>query len=92
MVPLQKELVALEKELSSIETQRKKYFKLYETGNVDDDLFVERLNELRVKHDQFSHRKLEAERQLADSTSEPIPGARSKASNSSSIQNYKSIF
>ncbi|WP_409340840.1 hypothetical protein [Paenibacillus sp. MBLB4367] len=73
VVPLQKELAAIEKELESIERQRKKYFKLYEASDVDDDLFVERLNELKQQQEQFTQRKAEAERQLADSTSDPIP-------------------
>ena len=73
VAPLQKELAAIEKEMSSIESQRKRFFKLFETGNVDDDLFVERLSELKVQHEQLARRKTEAEQQLADNTSDPIP-------------------
>jgi len=73
VTPLQKELAAIEKEMSSIESQRKRFFKLFETGNVDDGLFVERLSELKVQHEQLARRKTEAERQLADSTSDPVP-------------------
>lgn len=73
IAPLQKELAAIEKEMSSIESQRKRFFKLFETGNVDDDLFVERLSELKVQHEQLARRKTEAEQQLADNTSDPIP-------------------
>jgi site-specific DNA recombinase len=73
VVPLQKELAAIEKELESIERQRKKYFKLYEASDVDDDLFVTRLNELKQQQEQFTRRKAEVVRQLADSTSDPIP-------------------
>ena len=51
--PLQKELTAFEKELASIESQRKKYFKLYETDAVDDDLFVERLSELKKNNNRL---------------------------------------
>ncbi|QHW32237.1 hypothetical protein GZH47_16460 [Paenibacillus rhizovicinus] len=71
--PLQKELAAIEKELASVESQRKRFFKLFETSGVDDDLFVERLSELKVQHEQLTRRKSEAERHLADSTSAPVP-------------------
>lgn len=71
--PLQKELAAFEKELASIESQRKKYFKLYKTDAVDDDLFVERLSELKEKQEQIARLRAETERQLEDSTSDPIP-------------------
>ncbi len=71
--PLQKELTAFEKELASIESQRKKYFKLYETDAVDDDLFVERLSELKEKQEQIARLREQTERQLADNTSDPIP-------------------
>lgn len=71
--PLQKELTAFEKELASIESQRKKYFKLYETDAVDDNLFVERLSELKEKQEQIARLREQTERQLADNTSDPIP-------------------
>jgi hypothetical protein len=73
VTPLQKELAAIDKELASIENQRKRFFKLFEAGNVDDDLFVDRLTELKVQHEQLARRNAEAERQLADSTSDPVP-------------------
>lgn len=73
VIPLQKELAAIEKELASVESQRKRFFKLFEVGNVDDELFVERLTELKAQHEQLSRRKTEAERQFSDSTSDPIP-------------------
>lgn len=73
VAPLQKELAAIDKELATIESQRKRFFKLFETSGVDDDLFVERLSELKVQHEQLTRRKAEAERQLADSTSDPVP-------------------
>ncbi|MDQ0113211.1 site-specific DNA recombinase [Paenibacillus harenae] len=73
VTPLQKELTAIDKELTAVESQRKRFYKLFETGNVDDDLFVERLTELKAQHEQLTRRKAEAERQLADSTSDPIP-------------------
>lgn len=73
VAPLQKELVAIEKELASVDSQRKRFFKLIETSGVDDDLFVERLSELKGQHEQLARCKTEAEPQLADSTSAPIP-------------------
>ena len=53
--------------------KRKKYFKLYETDAVDDDLFVERLSELKEKQEQIARLREQTERQLADNTSDPIP-------------------
>ncbi|RAV00163.1 recombinase family protein [Paenibacillus sp. YN15] len=73
VAPLQKELAAIDKELASIESQRKRFFKLFEASTVDDDLFVERLGELKAQHEQLERRRTEAQRQLADSTSNPIP-------------------
>ncbi|XEC95067.1 hypothetical protein AB6A23_00270 [Paenibacillus tarimensis] len=73
VAPLQKELAAIEKELATIESQRKRFFKLFETSGVDDDLFVERLSELKVLHVQLTRRKAEAERLLADNWSDPVP-------------------
>lgn len=73
VTPLQKELAAIDKELASIESQRKRFFKLFEASTVDDDLFVERLGELKAQHEQLERRRTEAQRQLADSTSDPIP-------------------
>lgn len=49
------------------------YFKLYETDSVDDDLFVERLSDLKEKQEQIARLRAETERQLSDSTSDPIP-------------------
>ncbi|WP_029192400.1 hypothetical protein [Paenibacillus harenae] len=73
VAPLQKELTAIDKELATIESQRKRFFKLFETSGVDDDLFIERLSELKVQHEQLTRRKAEAELQLADNTSDPVP-------------------
>jgi len=73
VAPLQKELAAIDKELATIESQRRRFFRLFETSGVDDDLFVERLSELKVQHEQLTRRKGEAELQLADSTSDPVP-------------------
>ncbi|MHA6481648.1 recombinase family protein [Paenibacillus sp. strain BS8-2] len=73
VAPLQKELTAIDKELATIESQRKRFFKLFETSGVDDDLFVERLSELKVQHEQLTRRKAEVERQLTDNTSDPVP-------------------
>jgi site-specific DNA recombinase len=73
VAPLQKELTAIEKELVAIESQHKRFFKLFETSGVEDDLFVERLSELKVQHKHLARRKTEAEQQLADSTSDPVP-------------------
>ena len=73
IAPLQKELAAINKELAKIESQRKRFFKLFESSGVDDDLFVERLSELKVQRDQLERRKAEAEQQLADSMSDPVP-------------------
>jgi site-specific DNA recombinase len=73
VTPLQKEVAAIEKEMTVIENQRKRYLKLFEIGNVEDDLFVERLTELKSKHDKLAQRKAQAEEQLRNNTSAPIP-------------------
>lgn len=73
VVPLQKEVAAIDKELKTIEAQRNKYFKLYESDAVDNDFLLGRLNELKAKHDVLTRRKSEAERQLADNVAEPVP-------------------
>ncbi|TDF88857.1 recombinase family protein [Paenibacillus piri] len=73
VAPLQKELTAIDKELASIESQRQRFFKLFESSGVDDDLFVERLSEMKIQHEQLTRRRAEAERQLADNTSDPVP-------------------
>ncbi|RNB62017.1 recombinase family protein [Brevibacillus gelatini] len=72
VLPLQKEIAALDKELKTLESQKQKYFKLYESDAIDNDFLVERLNELKAKFDQFAQRKREAERQLETNTSSPI--------------------
>ncbi|NEW09741.1 recombinase family protein [Paenibacillus sp. SYP-B3998] len=73
VAPLHKELAAIEKELAAVDSQRKRFYKLFEMNGVDDELFVERLSELKVQQEQLSRRKAEAERQLLDSTSDPVP-------------------
>lgn len=39
--------------MATIESQRKRFFKHFETSGVDDDLFIERLSELKVHHEQL---------------------------------------
>jgi site-specific DNA recombinase len=73
IAPLQKEVETIEKELKTLDSQKKKYFKLYESDAVDNNFLIERLNELKHKHDVLYQRKSEAERQLDASTSEPVP-------------------
>ncbi|MDH6429057.1 MULTISPECIES: recombinase family protein [unclassified Paenibacillus] len=71
--PLQKEIEALDKEMTNLEGQRKRYMKLFETGNLDDDIFVERVTELKSEHTKLARRKAEAEDELRGNTSAPIP-------------------
>ncbi|WP_187274439.1 recombinase family protein [Paenibacillus sp. N3.4] len=73
VVPLQKEVEAIGKELKTLDSQKQKYFKLYESDVVDNNFLIERLNELKQKHDALYLRKTEAENQLNDSISEPVP-------------------
>ncbi|SED13024.1 recombinase family protein [Paenibacillus sp. GP183] len=73
LAPLQKEVEAIDKELKTIEAQRNKYFKLYESDAVDNEFLLGRLNELKAKHDVLSRRKSEVQQQLEENVSEPIP-------------------
>lgn len=54
-------------------SQRKWFFKHLESSGFDDELFVERLSELKAQRDQLERRKTEAEGQLADSMSDHVP-------------------
>lgn|GEM_PF-6989451 len=71
--PLQKGIEALDKEMTTLENQRKRYTKLFETGTLDDDIFVERVTELKNEQVKLAHRKTEAEDELRGNTSAPIP-------------------
>ncbi|MGO0062792.1 hypothetical protein ACTID9_22680 [Brevibacillus fluminis] len=73
VTPLQKEIVLLEKELKTLDTQKQKYFKLYESDTIDNDFLLERLYELKGKYNTFTQRKREAERQLESNSSTPLP-------------------
>lgn len=64
VAPLQKELAAIERELKTLDSQKQRYFALYESDTIDNDILVERINELKSKYDLLANRKSEAERQL----------------------------
>jgi site-specific DNA recombinase len=49
--PLQKELAAIERELKTLDSQKQRYFALYESDTIDNDMLVERINELKSKYD-----------------------------------------
>lgn len=70
---LREALAAKLRRSSFASSQRKWFFKHLESSDFDDELFVERLSELKAQHDQLERRKTEAEGQLADSMSDPIP-------------------
>lgn len=53
--------------------ERKRYFALYESDTIDNEMLVERINELKSKYDVLANRKSEAERQLDQNQAEPIP-------------------
>ncbi|MGO0063859.1 recombinase family protein [Brevibacillus fluminis] len=72
VTPLQKEIAFLEKELKTLDAQKQKYFRLYESDTIDNDFLLERLNELKGKYDTLTQRKREAERQLESNSSNPI--------------------
>lgn len=63
----------LDKELRTLSTQKQKYFTLYESDSIDNDFLIERLNDLKSRHDALSKGKSEAERQFAQSTADPTP-------------------
>lgn len=73
VAPLQKELAAIERELKTLDSQKQRYFALYESDTIDNDMLVERINELKSKYDVLANRKSEAERQLDENQAEPIP-------------------
>ncbi|MCE5169133.1 hypothetical protein LQV63_07410 [Paenibacillus profundus] len=64
---------AVDKELASIKSQRERFLKLFEGNGVDDDLFFERLGELKDRQDRLLSRRNEVERQLEDSMTESVP-------------------
>ncbi|KAA1186467.1 hypothetical protein [Paenibacillus sp. B2(2019)] len=63
----------VDKELTSIKSQRERFLKLFEGNGVDDDLFVELLCELKDRHERLLSRRNEVERKLEDSMAESIP-------------------
>ncbi|WP_410770162.1 recombinase family protein [Fontibacillus sp. BL9] len=73
VAPLQKELAAIEHGLKTLDSQKQRYFSLYESDTIDNDMLVERINELKSKYDVLANRKSEAERQLDENQAEPIP-------------------
>jgi len=59
--------------LKTLDSQKQRYFALYESDTIDNDMLVERINELKSKYDVLANRKSEAERQLDENQAEPIP-------------------
>jgi site-specific DNA recombinase len=70
---------AVDKELASIKSQRVRFLKLFEGNGDGDDLFFERLGELKVRQEWLLSRRNEVERQPEDSIAESIlpPGTSS---------------
>ncbi|ETT50183.1 DNA integration/recombination/inversion protein [Paenibacillus sp. FSL H7-689] len=64
VVPLQKELASVDKELGTLDAQKKKYFKLYKVDVVDNEFLLQRMNELKQQHEALTRRRQEALRQL----------------------------
>lgn len=73
VVPLQKELASVDKELGTLDAQKKKYFKLYEADVVDNEFLIQRMNELKQQHEALTRRRQEALRQLERSSADPVP-------------------
>ncbi|MEK0313339.1 hypothetical protein [Cohnella sp. 56] len=73
IVPLERERASIDKELSSIKSQRDRFFKLFEASSVDEDLFLERLSELKEWQERLLTRRSEIEGRLEDNVSEPVP-------------------
>ena len=59
--------------MKTLDSQKQRYFALYESDTIDNDMLVERINELKSKYDVLANRKSEAERQLDENQAEPIP-------------------
>lgn len=73
VVPLQKEIASVDKELGTLDVQKKKYFKLYEADVVDNEFLIQRMNEIKQQHEALTRRRHEALLQLERSSADPVP-------------------
>src|SRR5699024_2957415 len=64
VVPLTKEKEMIEQKIQKAETSKSKYLKLYERSVVDENIFIERIQEIEREIQELTHRKLKIQCEL----------------------------
>lgn len=70
--PLQEELNVLKARIEETETTRNKYLQLYENNLIEQDMIIDRLNEIREERDNLLKRKSEIEAELNQGDVKPL--------------------
>jgi len=68
--PLQEELQSIKPLIEEVERTRDKYLKLYENNMIDQEMIIERMNNLREDRDKLLKRKATIEIELSSGTSQ----------------------
>jgi site-specific DNA recombinase len=98
--PLEKDQRDLEKELASIDKRQDRCFEMFEQGHIDQDVLMQRLNELRDQQSELRHSLTETTSKLADSNRslvnfKPIQTAMKQIQKvllTASIEDQKSLY
>lgn len=70
--PLEEELKVLKTRIDETEVTRNKYLQLYENNLIEQDMIIDRLNEIREERDNLLKRKSEIEFELKQGDTEPL--------------------
>ena len=70
--PLQNELKSINSLIDDIEGRRNKYLKLYENNLIEQDMIIDRINEIREERDSLLKRKAEIEEELGSNSSQKL--------------------
>lgn len=70
--PLQEELNVLKVRIEETETTRNKYLQLYENNLIEQDMIIDRLNEIREEYENLMKRKNEIEAELSQGDAKPL--------------------